>query len=232
MRHKACVADGRIMGRNKYPEETVAKILDVALELFCTRGYEGTSIQNIVDRLDGMTKGAIYHHFKSKEEIFNVAFDRAMAPVIERRRSTLGAGNMTGAQKLRQLYAPESVVPQIELWARIHPAADPVKNSRLLALQYQGSFDESADGYLLPVIEEGIADGSIACEYPREAAEAVSLLANLWLLPLFRPLESKERMLARAQCLVQMAAAVGLDLGEEVLQTTAQIWDAWSRAGW
>ena len=161
------------MGRNKYPEETVAKILDAALELFCAQGYEGTSIQDIVDRLDGMTKGAIYHHFKSKEEIFNAAFDRAMAPVVERRRTTLGAGNMTGAQKLRRLYAPESVVPQIELWARIHPAADPVKSSRLLALQYQGSFDESADGYLLPVIEEGIADGSIACECPREAAEAV-----------------------------------------------------------
>ena len=78
----------------------------------------------------------------------------------------------------------------------------------------------------------GIADGSIACECPREAAEAVSLLANLWLLPLFRPLEPKERMLARAQCLAQMAAAVGLDLGNEVLQTTAQIWDVWNRAGW
>ncbi len=44
----------------------------------------------------------------------------------------------------------------------MHPAADPVKSSRLLAMQYQGSFDESADGNLLPVIEEGIADGSIA----------------------------------------------------------------------
>ena len=41
------------MGRNKYPEETVAKILDAALELFCAQGYEGTSIQDIVDRLDG-----------------------------------------------------------------------------------------------------------------------------------------------------------------------------------
>ncbi len=71
------------MGRNKYPEETVAKILDAALELFCAQGYEGTSIQDIVDRLDGMTKGAVYHHFKSKEEIFNAAFDRAMAPVVE-----------------------------------------------------------------------------------------------------------------------------------------------------
>ena len=93
------------MGRNKYPEETVAKILDAALELFCAQGYEGTSIQDIVDRLDGMTKGAIYHHFKSKEEIFNAAFDRAMAPIVERRRATLGAGNMTGAQKLKRLYA-------------------------------------------------------------------------------------------------------------------------------
>ena len=79
--------DGQIMGRNKYPEETVAKILDAALELFCAQGYEGTSIQDIVDRLDGMTKGAVYHHFKSKEEIFNAAFDRAMAPIVERRRS-------------------------------------------------------------------------------------------------------------------------------------------------
>ena len=153
MRHKTCVADGRIMGRNKYPEETVAKILDAALELFCAQGYEGTSIQDIVDRLDGMTKGAVYHHFKSKEEIFNAAFDRAMTPIVEHRRSMLGVGNMTGAQKLKRLYAPESVVPQIELWARMRPAADPVKSSRLLAMQYQGSFDESADGCLLPVIE-------------------------------------------------------------------------------
>jgi hypothetical protein len=32
--------------------------------------------------------------------------------------------------------------------------------------------------------------------------------------------------------LAQMAAAVGLDLGEEVLQTTALIWDVWDRSGW
>ena len=88
------------MGRNKYPEETVAKILDAALELFCAQGYEGTSIQDIVDRLDGMTKGAVYHHFKSKEEIFNAAFDRAMTPIVEHRRSMLGVGNMTGGGRI------------------------------------------------------------------------------------------------------------------------------------
>ena len=56
------------MARNKHPEETVAKILDVSMRLFTEQGYEHTTIQDIVDAL-GMSKGAIYHHFKSKEDI-------------------------------------------------------------------------------------------------------------------------------------------------------------------
>ena len=64
------------MARNKYPEETVARILDVSLRLFLEKGYEHTTVQDIVDHLDGLTKGAIYHHFKSKEEILDAALNR------------------------------------------------------------------------------------------------------------------------------------------------------------
>ena len=59
------------MARNKYPEETVEKILTAARRLFLEKGYEKTTIQDIVDQLGGLTKGAVYHHFKSKEEIMN-----------------------------------------------------------------------------------------------------------------------------------------------------------------
>ena len=52
------------MARNKYPEETVNRILDVAGHLFMEKGYEHTSIQDIIDNLGGLSKGAIYHHFK------------------------------------------------------------------------------------------------------------------------------------------------------------------------
>ena len=52
------------MARNKYPELTVEKILDVAQKLFLEQGYEQTTIQDIVNNLGGMTKGAVYHHFK------------------------------------------------------------------------------------------------------------------------------------------------------------------------
>ena len=57
------------MARNKHPEETVNLILDVAFRLFMEKGYEHTSIQDIIDHLGGLSKGAIYHHFKSKEDI-------------------------------------------------------------------------------------------------------------------------------------------------------------------
>ncbi|MCD7918264.1 MAG: TetR/AcrR family transcriptional regulator [Clostridiales bacterium] len=63
------------MARNKYPEETVEKILTAARRLFLEKGYEHTTIQDIVDQLDGLTKGAIYHHFKSKEEILTALKD-------------------------------------------------------------------------------------------------------------------------------------------------------------
>ena len=63
------------MARNKYPEETVKKILDVSHRLFREKGYDHTTIQDITDAL-GMSKGAVYHHFKSKEDILDKLTDR------------------------------------------------------------------------------------------------------------------------------------------------------------
>ena len=64
------------MARNKYPEVTVEKILDVAQRLFLEKGYDNTTIQDIVNELGGLTKGAIYHHFKSKEEIIDALSEK------------------------------------------------------------------------------------------------------------------------------------------------------------
>ena len=40
------------------------------------KGYDNTTIQDIVDQLGGLTKGAVYHHFKSKEAILSAVSDR------------------------------------------------------------------------------------------------------------------------------------------------------------
>ena len=64
------------MARNKYPEVTVEKILEVSQRLFLEKGYDNTTIQDIVNGLGGLTKGAIYHHFKSKEEIMDALSEK------------------------------------------------------------------------------------------------------------------------------------------------------------
>ena len=54
------------MPRNKYPEQTVEKILDAAAAHFAEKGYQSTTLQDIVDAT-GLSKGAVYHHFRSGE---------------------------------------------------------------------------------------------------------------------------------------------------------------------
>ncbi len=48
--------------------DTREQIRRLALQLFAERGYDGTSLREIADRL-GITKAAVYYHFKTKEEI-------------------------------------------------------------------------------------------------------------------------------------------------------------------
>ena len=74
------------MARNKYPEETRNLIIDTAARLFVEKGYEHTSIQDIINNLGGLSKGAIYHHFKSKDEIMNAVADKLYAGATEKGR--------------------------------------------------------------------------------------------------------------------------------------------------
>ena len=52
----------------KRSEETEKKIIQAGLELFVRKGYHGTSINDITQKV-GLTKGALYSHFSSKGEL-------------------------------------------------------------------------------------------------------------------------------------------------------------------
>ena len=90
------------MARNKYPEVTVEKILEAAQKLFLEKGYDQTTIQDIVDELGGLTKGAIYHHFKSKEDIMDALGDKMFLdhnPFDEVRNRS----DLNGLQKMKMV---------------------------------------------------------------------------------------------------------------------------------
>jgi AcrR family transcriptional regulator len=59
---------------------TRARIQELALELFAERGYDQTSLREIADRL-GVTKAALYYHFKTKDEILTSTLEDYLAEV-------------------------------------------------------------------------------------------------------------------------------------------------------
>ena len=62
--------------------DTREQIRRLALELFAQRGYDGTSLREIADRL-GITKAAVYYHFKTKEDILASLVNDFFAEVDE-----------------------------------------------------------------------------------------------------------------------------------------------------
>jgi AcrR family transcriptional regulator len=56
------------------PDATRQAIIDSALKLFEANGFHATSVQAVADEA-GVTKGAFYHHFESKEELVHIIHD-------------------------------------------------------------------------------------------------------------------------------------------------------------
>lgn len=71
------------MAKHAPQEIRRAQILDAAIACFADRGYYETSIDNIAART-GLSKGAIYHHFQSKRDIFLALIDAWSADLLAR----------------------------------------------------------------------------------------------------------------------------------------------------
>ena len=197
------------MARNKYPEVTVEKILEVSQRLFLEKGYDNTTIQDIVDELGGLTKGAIYHHFKSKGEIMDALSEKMFTSnnpfeAVKKRTDLNALEKMRLAIKLNQ--ADEK---QVELTRQAIPL---LKNPKVLA-----SMLESNRKFLCPywqeLIEEGQKDGSIQTQYPKELAEFL-ILMDLWLLPTVFPAD-EEGIHNRHKFIFQLLEKLGLPLYDQ-----------------
>ena len=204
------------MARNKYPEETINRILDVSLKLFLEKGYEHTSIQEIINHLGGLTKGAIYHHFKSKEDILVAVINRLYQGHERQLTDFINQnGHLSGLEKLRRLILFSLEQPhQAEVF---NTAPNMLKSPQMLAMQMQNIYMEAAPFYVKPIIEEGIADGSIKTQYPDELAEVILLLINIWLNPMIHyiGLESIKRRVSLCE---DMLRGIGIDLFDDEMK--------------
>src|SRR5919108_1642683 len=64
-------------------EATRNALIDAASELFAERGYGGVGTEEIVRR-SGVTRGALYHHFAGKTDLFRTVFERMEEELAQR----------------------------------------------------------------------------------------------------------------------------------------------------
>jgi AcrR family transcriptional regulator len=83
-------------GRDVGPAPMRERIVEVAEELFAERGYGGTSLRHIAERLD-VSKAAVYYHFRTKADIAEVVVGRALDALTEMVDRLLIAGDDAAA---------------------------------------------------------------------------------------------------------------------------------------
>lgn len=169
------------MARNKYPEETVKLILDAATNLFVEKGYDATSLQDIINETN-LSKGAIYHHFSSKEEIFEAIFHRIGEENTTALAKVRDDKSLNGLEKLRAIFKAALFNSNQSLMLTVTPCL--LDNPRFLAMQIAQLYQIVAPKFIQPILQQGIDDGSIQAANPGELAEAIMVLSNVWLNPL------------------------------------------------
>lgn len=209
--YNACIG-GIVLPRNKYPEETVKKILDASLKLFIEKGYEETTVLDIIKNMGGMTRGAFYHHFKSKEEVFDALSDKLFDEYNPFEMAKYQE-DLTGLEKLKfaiNKYSFEDSKSQELSIAMFSLLESPTFLKKLVI--------ETNRDVLAPLcqelIEEGIEDGSIQVSNAKLVAELFVSLTNFWTFPTLFPATEKDAI-EKVYLIKQILDSVGLPVLDE-----------------
>jgi AcrR family transcriptional regulator len=160
-------------------------LLAVAVQVFNERGYDGTSMEDLSRRL-GIAKSAIYHHVSGKEDLLQLAVDRALNGLTEaadQARALRGAGVRAIDQLEHLVRASIEVLvrelPYVTLLLRVR-GNTPVERA---ALERRRAFDR----VVADLVRQAESDGDIRPDVdPAVAARLLFGLVNSlteWLRP-------------------------------------------------
>jgi AcrR family transcriptional regulator len=157
---------------------TKTKILDVAIKLFTERGYNETTMQDILSQ-SGLSKGAVYHHFRSKNEILEYAMDSELQHVTRYLKELSESQELSATEKLNTLvnfFISNEIIKNLSKsnWAEKIPYG--------LLYTLRNTVNVLSN-YIERIIEQGNKNGEFNCIFPFETASVLLLLIDIWLDP-------------------------------------------------
>ena len=178
------------MPRNKYPEETKQKILDAATKLFMEKGFEQTTVLDIIGETGGLTRGAFYHHFKSKDDVLEAVLIRhweSTDPFVDTMNRVMNAKHENGLEKLKAIFrlSLNRNISSERNAAMTNIALQMLSSPRFFYEHHKSNLETAK--WIQPIIAEGMADGSIKPGNAKALSELIVIMVNYWFLPQIFP---------------------------------------------
>ena len=195
------------------------KILNTATQLFIQKGSEKTSMQDIAQTA-GISKGAIYHHFKSKDEIV-LAVMRSRQELMEEEMKQWfkATENLTGREQLQAILKSNL---ESQTARAIDGIVDEYEQDAGFILTMMRDNLRIGAPLVSDIIKKGMADGSIQTQYPDQTAEVFLLLVNFWMNETVFE-SDPEKLPERFHFLQFMMTSVGMDIfNDELMQLFSQ----------
>lgn len=158
----------------KEAEERRNEILDAVDELFGQKGFDGTSTNDILEKV-GIARGTLYYHFKSKEDIMDALIERYNVRL-------LGAAQKIAADK--SIPVNERIIRVVmslnisggsgkEIMEHIHKPQNALMHQKIQKVIINGVVP-----ILTGIIREGIEQGLFSTPFPYECMEMVVVYTN------------------------------------------------------
>lgn len=140
---------------SKAPEERRREIIDTAWALFMQKGYEQTTVRDIVGAL-GVAQGLFYYYFKSKEDVLLAAMEAAGAELIAQLAGIIADGQVSPIARLRSAMACITAF----LMQRRGTLMLPNESGQL-----RGKFERQTREMLAPYLEALLRDGQASGDF-------------------------------------------------------------------
>jgi AcrR family transcriptional regulator len=157
-------------------DERMNEFVDIGIELMLKKGYEKTTVQEIIDAV-GVSKGAFYHYFSSKEDLLKAGAERMAAAVIASIKQGIEGKDLPADAKLREFLAAswQWKSENLEYVLVFAPILFREENARLMKKAFDMS-REMCTPILRELVQQGIDEGVFEVKF---VTDAVDLMLRL-----------------------------------------------------
>ena len=155
------------MKNNERTKTRKNEILDIAERLFMERGYENTTINNILS-VSGIAKGSLYYHYKSKEDVLDGIIGRITEQIVVAAKTIADDTTLSAHEKMLRIIPSVSISdsPNEKMIQELHRPSNALLHQKSIAQTIHAVAPIIAD-----VVKQGIKEGAYCVPYPLETTE-------------------------------------------------------------